>query len=157
MGELAATLAAAVEHSGLGQAARGTTWLYPIANLSHVVGAALLVGGIAALDVHILRRGDAAGAIARAAIPVAAFGLVLQIPTGVVLFSAEATALVRNPAFLAKVALILVGLVNVAAFHWRFGEALRAGALPGGARPLAAVSLLSWLGALLAGRAIAYL
>lgn len=157
MSEILTALAAAIEHSALGQTARGTTWLYPMANLSHVVGAAFLVGGISAFDVHVLRRGEAMATVARAAIPIAAFGLALQVPSGLVLFSAEATALVRNPAFLFKTAVIVLGLVNVAVFHRRFGAALKGGALPPGARLPAGISLASWVLVLLAGRAIAYL
>jgi hypothetical protein len=147
----------AIEQSALGAAARNTTWLYPLANLGHVLGAALLVGAIVALDVKLLRGTGQADAVARAAIPVAAVGLILQFVTGVVLFSAEAVALSRNPAFLLKMGVLVLGLANIAFFHWRFGLALRQEKPLEGARPLAAVSLGSWVTVLLAGRAIAYL
>jgi hypothetical protein len=147
----------AIEQSALGAAARNTTWLYPLANLGHVLGAALLVGAIVALDAKLLRGTAQAGAVARAAIPVAAVGLVLQFVTGVVLFSAEAVALSRNPAFLLKMAVLVLGLANIALFHWWFGANLRQDKPLAGARPLAAVSLGSWVTVLLAGRAIAYL
>jgi hypothetical protein len=62
-----------------------------------------------------------------------------------------------NPAFYLKLAVIALGLVNVALFHARFSTALRAGALPAEARVYALISLLAWIIALLAGRMIAYL
>jgi hypothetical protein len=148
---------AALEASSLAQAARGTSWLYPLANLGHVLGAALLLGAIAVFDLVVLRKRAGEVAMARIALGVAAAGLALQIPTGIVLLSAEATAAGVNPAFLFKLAMIGLGLANVAVFHARFGAALRSDSLPPAARPFAFVSLTAWTLALLAGRAIAYL
>ena len=81
----------------------------------------------------------------------------LQVISGTVLFSADAGKILHNPAFLFKMAMLVIGLVNVAAFHWYFGGTLNQGAmLPPRARGLAAVSLASWVLVLLAGRSIAY-
>lgn len=155
--ETIAGLMLVFEHSGLGHAARSTTWLYPLANLIHVLGAALLVGAIAAFDIQVLRRGSELRAVFRSTIPLAAFGLALQAVSGVVLLSAEASTLVRNPAFQVKMAVLVLGLANVVLFHWRFDRSLKKDLPLDGARVLAAVSLASWLLVLLAGRAIAYL
>jgi hypothetical protein len=62
-----------------------------------------------------------------------------------------------NPAFLAKMAALAVGVGNLALFHHRFGRAMRLGETPAGAGALAAVSLGAWTIAVLAGRGIAYL
>jgi hypothetical protein len=145
----------ALEHSSLGAAARGSAWLYPLANLSHVLGAALLVGAIAIFDIQVLRRAPNAHLIAGAVTPVAAFGLVLQVASGVVLLAADAMPVVVNPAFQFKMAMFVLGLVNIAVFRWRYG--LKADAPLDGAGWLAAVSLASWVLVLLAGRFIAYL
>jgi hypothetical protein len=147
----------ALEQSSLGAAARGSGWLYPLANLSHVLGAALLVGAIATFDIQVLRRAKNAGVIARAVTPVAAFGLALQVVSGVVLLAADAMPVVVNPAFQFKMAMFALGLVNVAAFRWRFGRSLGAETPLDGATAFAALSLASWLLVLLAGRFIAYL
>jgi hypothetical protein len=148
---------AALEQSGLGHAARHSPWLYTMANVLHVLGAALLVGGIAVFDVTLIRRAGHAAEIGRAAIPLAAFGLVLQIPTGVVLLAPEASALGQNPAFLYKLGFIALGVANVAFFHVRMGNRMRHGPFPPSARLVAIVSLVAWTAALAAGRMIAYL
>ena len=146
-----------LEASGLGHAARHSAWLFMIVNVLHVLGAAFVVGGIAVFDLKVLLgRGEGAIETGRIAIPLAAFGLLLQIPTGVTLLAVEARTLGVNPAFYWKLAFMAVGLVNLAVFHARFSGALRAGALPPGARPLAAVSLAAWVLTLVAGRTIAY-
>ncbi|QRG04897.1 hypothetical protein EZH22_17300 [Xanthobacter dioxanivorans] len=149
-------LAAALEGSALGQAARASIWLYPVANLTHVLGAALLVGASATFDIAILRGDRAARWVLRAGMWLAALGLVVQVASGVVLFAAEAGPLLRNAAFLAKLAFILVGLANIAVFHLFFRPEPTGGRYARGARLAAGVSLLAWVAALLLGRTIAY-
>src|SRR6476661_7712474 len=131
-----AGIATALEHSGLGHAARSTGWVYPLANLVHVLGAALVVGAIATFDIQVLRSLREAPIVSHTAIPVALVGLLFQAVSGVVLLSAEASTLVRNPAFQFKMAMLLFALANVAVFHRRFGRALRTGAPLDGARTL---------------------
>jgi hypothetical protein len=146
----------AFEQSALGAAARGSAWVYPLANLGHVLGAALLVGAIATFDIQVLRRTKDLAVLVRAVTPVAALGLALQVASGFVLLSADAMPVVVNKVFQFKMAMFALGLVNVGAFRWRFGSALAAGAPLNGAAWFAAVSLASWLSVLLAGRFIAY-
>jgi hypothetical protein len=155
--DIVAAAMTALEQSSLGVAARGSGWLYPLANLSHVLGAALLVGAIATFDIQVLRRAKNVGVIASAVTPVAVFGLALQVASGVVLLAADAMPVVVNPAFQFKMAMFALGLVNIAAFRWRFGGHLRAETPLDGATGFAALSLASWLLVLLAGRFIAYL
>lgn len=149
---------AALEASWLGHTGRHSAWLYTIANLTHVLGAAFLVGGIAVFDLKVLaEHGKHAQQVGRYAIPLAALGLALQVPTGILLLAVEARALGVNPAFYVKLAFILAGLVNVILFHVRFNSALRAGTLPPEARAYALISLFAWIVVLLSGRMIAYL
>jgi len=105
----------------------------------------------------VLRSPRQAPIVAHAAIPVAVAGLLLRAASGVVLLSAEASTVVRNPAFQFKIAILIVALANVAAFHWRFGKALGAGGPLDGARLYATVSLAGRVLVLIAGRSIAYL
>ena len=147
----------ALEHSALGHLARHSAWIFTLANLLHVLGAALVLGSIAVFDIQVLlRRGWVAAQTGRVAIPLAAFGLALQVPTGLVLLAAEASALGRNPAFYAKLAFIVLGLLNLAVVHLRFRDVLGTD-VPDGARAFAAVSLMAWTATLIAGRLIAYL
>ena len=152
-----APLFEAIESSGLGQLARSSVWLYPAANLTHVVGATLLVGSIIVFDILLLRRRyDVVRAISGTALTIAALGLTLQIVSGIVLFSAEATALARNPVFLIKLVIIIVGLANIALYHATRNKALETPGIPPNAPFHAAASAIVWIGAALAGRAIAY-
>ena len=91
-------------------------------------------------------------------LPLSRFGFLLAISMGFLLFSADAAHVVRNPAFHAKLLLIAAALVNIVIAHvgpWRRVALWRAEA-SGGAKVTALVSLLLWLGAVCAGRLIAY-
>jgi hypothetical protein len=147
-----------LEASRLGEVARNSAWLFLVVNVLHVLGAAFVVGGIAVFDLKVLlSRNEGAAETGRVAIPLAATGLLIQIPTGVTLLAVEARALGVNPAFYAKMAFIAVGLVNLLVFHARFGSAMGRQLLPPGAWPFAAVSVVAWVLTLVAGRMIAYL
>ena len=146
-----------LQESWLGHFARSGGFSYAAINSLHVLGSALLVGGIAVFDVLVLRgRGAAALAAAGAAIPVAALGIALQVPTGLALLAADARSLGANPAFLAKMGLIALGLANVAIVHARMRKVALACRDLAPLRPFAAISLAVWVLALIAGRMIAY-
>jgi hypothetical protein len=146
-----------LEQSSLGHASRHSAWLFTLANVLHVLGAAFVVGGIGVFDLKVLRdRGRGAAAIGRVAVPLAAVGLAVQVPTGLVLLSVEATKLGVNPAFYAKLAFIAVGLANLVILHRRFGTAMAGDDLPTGATAFAAVSFAAWVLTLVAGRMMAY-
>lgn len=150
-------LLSGLEFSSLGFAARSWTWLYPLANLAHVLGATFLVGAILVFDIQLLRnRYELAASISRTALAVAATGLVLLIITGPIMFSAEATAFGRNPIFLAKMFLILAGLANLSLYHWAKRRVVLAPSIPANARIHAAISATVWILAVIAGRSIAY-
>jgi hypothetical protein len=147
-----------LEFSPLGFAARSSIWLYPLANLTHVVGATLLVGAILVFDILLLRnRFEMASNISRVALGVAATGLAFLLLSGPIMFSAEATAFARNPIFLIKMALIIIGLTNLSLYHRAGQRVLMHPPVPPRARLHAGVSASVWILAVIAGRSIAYI
>lgn len=149
--------AAALEHTPLGAWARGSAYGYPLANLIHLLGLVMLIGAIGVLDLRLLGafRRLPVTALAHAMIPLAAAGLVLLIPSGLVMFAADAGPLLRQPFFLAKVGLIALALGNVAAFHLTWRGSVEA-SVPAHLKVMAATSLILWLTAAGLGRLIAY-
>ena len=96
--------------------------------------------------------------MAQLLLPISRFGFVLAVCMGFLLFSADAVHVVRNPAFQAKLLLILAALINIAVAHagpWR-GAAIWRTEASGGAKLTAFLSLLLWIAAVVAGRLIAY-
>jgi hypothetical protein len=156
-----ADVAAWLEASLLARTLRSGPWLYPLVNLAHVLGIALLVGAIAVLDLRLVGfwPGLPIAALARATVPVAGAGLALALATGPALLVVRATEYVANPFLWAKFGAVAVGIANLGALHafaaWRHGG----GETRPARRRLAfagAVSLAAWLAAVSAGRMIAY-
>lgn len=149
-----ATPAEAIAH-----AINGSSWLYPAANVAHVLGIVLVVGPVLAFDFRLLgltRAGDVRD-LARVLLPWSVAGLVIAVPAGLVLFASDATSLLSNPAFRLKLVLLLLAGANAVTFH--ASGALHAGALE--ERPLrprlhAALSVLLWIAIVGCGRMIAY-
>jgi hypothetical protein len=152
--------ALALEHSGFGQVIRESFWIYPLANVLHVLAVATLLGSIAVFDLRVLGFGNgiATDRLARLALPVAIGALAAAVPTGFVLFTAEATAYLRNPVFLIKLALILAALVNIVILHRGAFRRIKEWdpEPPPAARLAAGLSLALWLAIVSSGRLIAY-
>jgi uncharacterized protein YhhL (DUF1145 family) len=144
---------AAIENSALGLSIRNAHTLYPLANVTHVVGVIIFFALVAAMDMAVLRRTlqEARETIWRTR-KYAIFAFLLVVSSGTIMFIAEAGALVKNLSFQLKAAAIGVAGINL----WLFGFIERRG-WQGGMRFLALISLLTWLFAAAAGRGIAYL
>lgn len=140
---------------------RSSPALYPAVEILHIIGFVVLVGSILALDLRVLGWGRAIpiAPMAQLMLPLSRVGFLLAISMGFLLFSADAAHVVKNPAFQAKLLLIAAALANVAIAHvgpWR-RVALWGLEAPAGAKATALLSLLLWLGAVCAGRLIAYM
>lgn len=152
-----AELAAAIESLEAVRALKFSRFGYSATNTAHVLGIALLVGAILPLDLRLLgfwRSVDRA-ALARVLVPVAAAGLLLAVSAGLVLFSVRAQHYVKVDILWWKLGLIATGATLALLFHARAGLWVeRAGRRQAAAH--GAASLFCWLGALVAGRMIAY-
>ncbi len=156
----AASIFLALQESALGHVMRSSPALYPAVEILHILGFVVLVGSILALDLRVLGLGRAIAIqpMAQLLLPMSRFGFLLAISMGLLLFSADAAHVVRNPAFQAKLLLIAAALVNIVIAHvgpWRRIARWRAEA-SGGAKVPALMSLLLWPSAVCAGRLIAY-
>jgi len=157
----AASIFLTLQESVLGHAMRSSPALYPAVEILHIIGFVVLVGSILALDLRLLGLGRAIAIapMAQLLLPMSRFGFLLAISMGFLLFSADASHVVRNPAFQSKLLLIAAALVNVVIAHlgpWRH-MAQWGSEAPGSAKVTALLSLLLWLGAVCAGRLIAYM
>ncbi len=157
---LAPAWAAALEASAWALGVRDSTWIYPLANLLHLLGLTLLVGPIAVLDLRLLgiARSIEVPALSQLLTPVAITGLLLSMSSGSVLFIADATALVSNPVFLIKMSLLAAGLANAIGFRLLWRHRLKSWDThpPAAGRLQAAASIAVWLGTATSGRLIAY-
>jgi hypothetical protein len=155
-------LLAWLEASALGEAIRAAgVWSYGIINAGHILGIATLFGAIMVLDLRLIfrPRTPALAAIAQASYPVAGVGLALALLTGICLLATNGTEYTDNPFLLIKFGALLVGIANLLVLHrlpaWR---RVRDGApaASGPVRMCGALSLLSWVTTIIAGRMMGY-
>ena len=152
-------LAGSFQAAGIEGWARGTPWVYPVANVLHVIGVVMLVGAIGVVDLRIagLWQRLPLLALSRALTPIAAAGLAVQVASGLVLFAADGEALAGSFTFHLKLILLALVLVNAAAFRWHWRRAAGEGYVPSRlARISALVSIGLWLAIATVGRLIAY-
>ncbi len=147
-------LAAQIEQSGVATWIResGVLYGYPLVLFLHTFGLSTLVGLNSAINLRLLGVASA--------IPLASLerlfslmwaGFAVTAVTGILLFAASATRHAANPAFFVKLLFVLVAGAALALTWSRVFRSQQSG------RVLAAVSLACWLGALTAGRLMAYI
>jgi uncharacterized membrane protein YqgA involved in biofilm formation len=152
--------AAALEATILALAVKQAPGVYPVINVLHVLAVGLIIGGIAALDLRLL--GFAKDIPVKAAElflrRIAAAGVVMAVPTGALLFLADASALSGNSTFLTKLVLVALALANAALFMglWRGRIADWDVSPPLLGKLQAFLSLSLWFSAATAGRLIAF-
>ena len=135
----------------------GSALAYPVANVVHLLGLVLLVGGIAIVDLRLLGLFPKLPLepLARALTPLAVAGLVLLAASGSVLFAADAASLATSSTFRTKLLLITLAVTNAVAFRLAFGRSAPE-PVPVTARLMGLASLLLWLSTATMGRMIAY-
>ena len=141
---------------------------YPGILLLHTLGMAVVVGLIGGIDLRILGFAPALPlAPMRKFLPVMWAAFAVNAVTGTVLLAADATTKLTNPDFFVKMgfiflAIILRRLIDTRVFLDPMVDVAAVDAamdripLPRQTKVLAAASLVCWLGAITAGRLLAY-
>jgi hypothetical protein len=152
----------ALETSGFSVWVResGSLWSFPGILLAHTYGMGIMVGVILAVDLSILGFVPALPlAPLKRFFPLFWVAFWLNAVTGTILLAADATAKLTNPDFGVKMAFIVLAVINQRMIQKRlFGDeppgtmSVRSG----GAKALAWMSIVCWLGAITAGRLLAY-
>ncbi len=153
-------LLAWLEASWLGEWVRMSTAGYPTAITLHAIGMAIMVGLAVALDMRLLGwfKAIPLQSLLRF-LGIAWIGLGVNFISGLGLFSAEATTVIKDVPFVLKMIFVILGAITAALLQnsvgrdWtKWGEVV-----PGSVRFLAALSIFFWTGAIVAGRLTAYL
>jgi hypothetical protein len=146
-----------IEDLGFIAQVRSSTTLYATVNALHILGLATLVGAVLTFDLHAsgLWKPERWRDGQDVAIPVAAVGLALAIATGILLFAVRGSHYATMPIFLAKIAILVIGFVNIAICHVLTRRS-RAELPTIGIRLGAITSAVVWISALFAGRWIAF-
>ncbi|HSO07869.1 MAG TPA: DUF6644 family protein [Pelomicrobium sp.] len=162
MQEHAATPLAALEALPLARAMRESLWLYPAVEIVHLVGIAVLAGGVILFDLRVLgfSRRMPVDQLARHLLPWSVGALALIVPSGLLMFSAHPSDFLGGGVFVVKMTLLMLAGFNALMFHlgpFRNAAAWSTGVpAPAAARAHAAASLTIWIAIIACGRLLAY-
>ena len=136
-----------------------SVWSFPTVITLHTTGLAVLVGGSWVLDLRLLgvSRNTPLSAF-RWVFPVIAIGLVVNVVTGAMLFTKNATTWGTSVPFLIKMGLVAAGVATLVPIRSLVLGTRDIEPVDGArARLLAIASIVAWAGAVTAGRLLAYL
>lgn len=146
------------------QTIQEVSWVIPTLQSVHIACIAIVMGSIALIDLRLLGvtgLSQSISDITKRQLPWVWVALVILFLTGAILIVGEPARSLENPAFQAKMLMLLCVIAVTynlerplrgdAAF-WELSPARRSAA-----KALAVVSLLLWVGIVFAGRLIAYM
>ena len=147
-----------LEQTPIGEAIRGSSWLFPVVEAAHLVGRALLGGTLLLLDLRLLGFGlreRSPAYLVDQLRPWLLGALGLMFATGIPLFLSEAIKCQASTAFRVKMCALALGLLYTFCVRNRL-----AGKLPESqvwrARALGAISITLWFTVAAAGRWIGF-
>jgi uncharacterized membrane protein len=135
-------------------AINGTSWTAAALEIVHYFSMFILVGSMVIVDLRVLglvgRRQDATDLAGRL-FPWIWISFALNFLSGFLMFAGSAISYYRNDVFYDKIVVIVLALVTNIIVQQRVSRWNRLPAMPASAKVLAAVSIVLWIGAIVAG------
>ncbi|WP_311044342.1 DUF6644 family protein [Rhizobium lentis] len=133
--------------------------LYPAISALHILGIGLLVGSIVTVDLRLLNvLGHAFDDALRSLVRIALAGFFVAFTTGLLMLSVRIQQYTSNPAFLAKMLLLLCAGTNAIALRFATGSPdIRRILNTRPARIAGGLSIGIWVSTVFSGRWIAFL
>ena len=142
---------------------RDSLLLFPLLEATHVIGLAIVVGTVVIIDLRLLGLATTHRAFSRLGadtLPWTLGGFGIAAVTGGLMFSTNATVYFHNTWFRAKVLLLVLAAMNAILFELTARRTIVDWDLrrstPPVARAIAAMSLVIWIGVIVAGRMIGF-
>jgi hypothetical protein len=140
-----------------------SSWVWPAAETLHFIGLAMLIGVIGLMDLRLLGMAKRLPfAPLHRLLPWGISGFVICLLTGTLFFSGDPFQYIHNWVFWGKMLFILFAGINVLLFYvtgvFKNVENLGPGEdAPFGAKVIAGVSLVLWIGVMYLGRMLPFL
>lgn len=152
-----------LEATPLGVAITESEWMFPTIETVHVLALTLVVGSIAMLDLRMLgvsNRSMSVLHLSDEVLPWTWGAFIVAAITGSLMFISAATKYYDNVPFRIKLVLLMFAGINMAIFHFTAFRAVHSWHMafpaPVAARVAASLSLLFWIGVVVAGRWIGF-
>nr|WP_245405194.1 DUF6644 family protein [Algoriphagus sp. AGSA1] len=136
--------------------------MYPALEIIHILGIVLLVGAAILFDLRLLgfSKNLPLSAMSRFLLPWSQRGLILVIPSGLLLFITNAETLGLDPVFRLKMVLLIAAALNALIFHKFVFKRQFDLENPSGHslhfKIPALVSMAVWIAVIICGRLLAY-
>ena len=159
-------IAQMVVSTGIDEFVAAKDWVWPVCEILHFFGMALLIGSVGLADLRMLgvAKGVPIKALERL-IPLGVIGFFVNLITGFIFVAGNPVGgpqeYLGNLAFQLKMLLVLIAGINLLLFYVtgiaRAADAVTPeGNAPTSAKVVAAVSLVAWFGVIFFGRFIMY-
>lgn len=150
-------LVCSIELSGIGQwvmGTSGTLWAYPLVLLIHGIGLMTVLGVVFAFNVRVLGFASNISLSSYDKLfKVAWFAFALNLLSGLILLAGDFGKFITQGSFIVKMALIILGGILLKLVINSIGKQSNESTT----KILAGLCLVSWFGAICAGRLMAYL
>jgi hypothetical protein len=135
-------------------ALKQNAFAYPLLEVAHIFGIALLIGNLVLLEFRVFGRGATLPIkdLARLSLSIAVTGFCIAAISGLTMFATQAEELINNGAFKLKMLLLFIAACNAGYFHGRSSL----DKLDWVAKAQMVVSSLLWVSIATCGRWIAY-
>jgi hypothetical protein len=147
-----------LQHAGWVTTLATSRWLYGLVSVVHYSAVFFCIGTIVLLDLRILGIADRSQALSPFAGQLRSWtwmGFGSAVASGFLLFATEAGDYAAVTPFRVKMVIIVLAVMSALAKEWRLPNWDRAPVMPVTAKLLALVSIVLWLGAILAGVEVA--
>ena len=147
------------EQSGIGNAIRQSSWLFPVIEAIHLLGLGVIGGAVLVVDLRLLGLGlrrQSTAELARDAQPWLIGSLLLMMTTGGLLFLSESIKLYYHEAFWFKMASLILAIVFTFTIQRKVILAGETRMRPVWSKVVALVSILLWSGVGIGGRWIGF-
>jgi hypothetical protein len=151
-----------LQTTGFSHAVVSNTWVWPVCEILHFIGLALVIGIVGFFDLRLMgffRRIPVAAA--RDLMPFALAGFAVNVATGIVFLVGHPEQYVHDSAWWFKVGSLLVAGANAVVFESGVGaRTVHLGAgedTPMAAKAIGLVSIVAWFSVLFWGRMLPYI
>jgi len=131
-------------------------WAFPVCEIVHIVGFAMLIGTITIVDLRLLGVGmkkQTAAELVKDTAPWTLLGLALVLISGPLIFSSDPNLYMGNQSFRFKITMLLLAIL----FNWTLHRKVAMSPQPGGMGALVGgISMLMWTSVIFGGIFIAF-
>jgi hypothetical protein len=131
-------------------------WAFPVCEIVHIVGFAILIGTITIVDLRLLELGMKRQKVAdvlKDTAPWTLLGLVLVLISGPLIFSSDPNLYMHNQSFRFKITMLILAII----FNWTLHRKVALSPEPGGiGAVVGGISMLMWASIIFAGIFIAF-